>query len=96
VAALGSKPLNEKRLEMATATGAQIIGWNQMLIGRREIEAIHARGMKVWVYTVDNPARARALISAGIDGIITNVPEEMIRVPDVECRTRSGEQSLRQ
>jgi glycerophosphoryl diester phosphodiesterase len=96
VAALGSKPLNEKRLEMATATGAQIIGWNQMLIGRREIEAIHARGMKVWVYTVDNPARARALISAGIDGIITNVPEEMIRVRDVECRTRSGEQSLRQ
>ena len=80
LAALGSKPLNEKRLEMAIATGAQIIAWDHKEISRREIEAIHARGKRAWVWTVDDPDRARALITAGIDGIITNVPETMIRV----------------
>ncbi|HZL86791.1 MAG TPA: glycerophosphodiester phosphodiesterase family protein [Pirellulaceae bacterium] len=91
VAALGSKPLNEKRLELAAATGAQIIVWNQIVIGRAEIAAIHARGLKAWVYTVDDPARAKALISAGIDGIITNVPGEMIRVRNQEFEMRSVE-----
>ena len=52
----------------------------QMPAARREIEAIHAKGLKAWVYTVDDPARARQLIAAGIDGIITNVPAQMIQV----------------
>jgi glycerophosphoryl diester phosphodiesterase len=93
LAALGSKPLNDKRLEMAAATGAQIIAWNHREIGRREIEKIHARGLKAWVYTVDDPARARALISGGIDGIITNVPAEMIRMRNADFGTQSGDQS---
>ena len=80
LAALGSKPLNSKRLEMAAATGAQIIAWDHKEIRRDEIAAIHAKGLKAWVYTVDDPVRARQLIAAGIDGIITNVPGEMIRM----------------
>lgn len=84
LAALGSKPLNDKRLEMAAGTGAQIIAWDHKEMTRREIEAIHARGLKAWVYTVDDPARAKQLIAAGIDGIITNVPERMRRVRDGE------------
>ncbi len=80
LAALGGKPLNEKRLEMAAATGAQIIAWDHKEIKRREIEAIHAKGLKAWVYTVDDPARAKQLIAAGIDGIITNVPGEMLKL----------------
>lgn len=80
LAALGSKPLNEARLENAARTGAQIIAWDHKEIMRPQIEAIHARGLKAWVYTVDDPARAKQLISAGIDGIITNVPEEMLRL----------------
>lgn len=96
LAALGSKPLNDKRLEMAAATGAQIIVWNHRAIGRREIEAIHARGLKAWVYTVDDPARAKLLMAAGIDAIITNVPGEMIRMRNAERGVRSGEQSAGQ
>ena len=80
LAALGGKPLNDKRLEMAAATGAQIIAWDHKEIMRPQIEAIHAKGLKAWVYTVDDPARAKQLMAAGIDGIITNVPAEMIRL----------------
>lgn len=80
LAALGSKPLNHGQLENAAQTGAQVIAWNHKEITRREIEAIHAKGLKAWVYTVDEPARAKQLIAAGIDGIITNVPQEMLRL----------------
>jgi glycerophosphoryl diester phosphodiesterase len=92
LAALGSKPLNEKRLEMAAATGAQVIAWDHKEIRRAEIEAIHAKGLKAWVYTVDDPARARQLMAAGIDGIITNVPGEMIKVRNAEFGMRKGGQ----
>lgn len=88
LAALGGKPLNEKRLEMAAATGAQIIAWDHKEIKRPQIEAIHARGLKAWVYTVDEPARARQLIAAGIDGIITNVPEVMLELRDGNAEGR--------
>jgi glycerophosphoryl diester phosphodiesterase len=88
LAALGSKPLNESRLETAAKTGAQIIAWNHKEITRREIEAIHAKGLKAWVYTVDEPARARQLIAAGIDGIITNVPEQMLKLRSGEAAGR--------
>ena len=38
------------------------------------VQAAHARGLKVWVYTIDDPAVANALLAAGVDGIITNNP----------------------
>ncbi len=37
-------------------------------------QIIHAAGLKLYVYTVDSPARARDLIIFGIDGITTNKP----------------------
>lgn len=39
--------------------------------GLAEIHALHAR-LNVW--TVDDPGKARALITAGVDGLITNRP----------------------
>jgi glycerophosphoryl diester phosphodiesterase len=88
LAALGGKPLNDKRLEMAAATGAQVIAWDHKEIKRPQIEAIHAKGLKAWVYTVDDPARAKQLIAAGIDGIITNVPQTMIKLRDGQAQGR--------
>lgn len=35
---------------------------------------LHARGTKVWTFTVDDPRVARVLASIGVDGIITNDP----------------------
>jgi glycerophosphoryl diester phosphodiesterase len=36
------------------------------------VEKIHAAGMKIYPWTVDDPALARRLIAAGVDGVITN------------------------
>jgi glycerophosphoryl diester phosphodiesterase len=77
---LSGKPANEDQIKAAAATGADLIVWNHEKIGPTQIKQIHALGKKAWVYTVDDPDRARALIAAGIDGIITNKPAEMIKL----------------
>ena len=74
---LSSKPPSIEQLQGAAATGADLIVWNHEKIGPTQIKQIHALGKKAWVYTVDDPDRAAALIAAGIDGIITNKPAEM-------------------
>jgi len=75
---LSDKPPNLETLQAAAATGADVIVWNHEKIGPTQIKQIHALGKKAWVYTVDDETRAAALIAAGIDGIITNKPAEML------------------
>ncbi|WP_078891808.1 glycerophosphodiester phosphodiesterase [Streptomyces sp. NRRL S-350] len=41
------------------------------------VRELHAAGVSVNVWTVDRPARWRALADAGVDGIITNRPAEL-------------------
>lgn len=36
--------------------------------------AMHSEGLQLFVWTVDEPGEARALLAAGVDGIITNRP----------------------
>ena len=79
---LSGKPPSLEQLQGAAATGADLIVWDHEKIGPTQIKQIHALGKKAWVYTVDDPARAKALIAAGIDGIITNKPAEMIQLRD--------------
>ncbi len=46
--------------------------------------AIHATGLKLYTWTVDDPAVARALGAAGVDGITTNRPgwlREQVNAP---------------
>jgi glycerophosphoryl diester phosphodiesterase len=79
---LSGKPASEEQIRAAAATGADLIVWDHEKIGRKQISLIHQLGKKAWVYTVDKPERAAALIAAGIDGIITNNPEEMRSLRD--------------
>jgi glycerophosphoryl diester phosphodiesterase len=44
------------------------------------VEAAHAHGMVVYVYTVNTAAEMRALIKRGVDGIETDVPELLIHL----------------
>lgn len=41
------------------------------------VEGLKQKGIHTWVFTVDDPAVARALIQIGVDGIITNEPRKL-------------------
>jgi glycerophosphoryl diester phosphodiesterase len=41
------------------------------------VAAIHARGLRVWTYTIDDPDLARKLLSWGVNGLISNVPAKI-------------------
>lgn len=72
--ALGSKELRPAQLDEIVAAGASAVGWKGDDLRQRDIEAIHARGLKVWVYTVNEPEHVRKLLAVRVDGIITDVP----------------------
>ena len=77
LAALGGKEFSAEKLAEIAQTGANIVAWDHNAIHAAEIKLIHSAGYRAWVYTVDDPARAKGLIAAGIDGIITNVPAKL-------------------
>jgi glycerophosphoryl diester phosphodiesterase len=48
------------------------------------LAALAERGLPVIVWTVDRPARIRALLRAGVQGIITNYPARAVALARAE------------
>jgi glycerophosphoryl diester phosphodiesterase len=67
------KNLAPRWIDEARRIGAAAIVWNRQ-VDAAAIRHAHATGMKVWVYTIDDPALMKSLIAMGVDGIITNNP----------------------
>lgn len=53
--------------------GAQLVVWNRQVTAA-SIERAHQRGLRVWVYTINDPKEAEQLERLGVDGIITDNP----------------------
>lgn len=75
--ALGGEELNDERLDEIAALGATGVGWHDDDVSQDTVLAAHDRGLKIWVWTVDNLDRGRELAGWGVDGIITNAPAAM-------------------
>lgn len=56
------------------AGGCEAIMAHQVLSSRRLVNAVHRAGGQVYVWTVDDARRIRALEALGVDGVITNDP----------------------
>jgi glycerophosphoryl diester phosphodiesterase len=56
------------------AGGCEAVMVHQVLMSRRLVEAVHAAGGQVYVWTVDDADRIRRLETLGVDGVITNDP----------------------
>lgn len=65
------KPLNAEWLDLVKASGAKVAVWNQD-VSKEAVQQAHARGLKVWVYTINDAELANKLLDMGVDGIITN------------------------
>lgn len=86
--ALGEKELTEAKLDQIVATGASVVGWNTEHLTKEGIDAIHRRKLKAWSWTVDDPKRATELIEFGIDGLITNRPDDMKKLVAEKTKPR--------
>lgn len=71
----GSKLTAETLIEKASAAGLDGLDLDAgFAIDADFVERIHAANLKLFVWTVDAPAKAERLRSAGVDGITTNRP----------------------
>src|SRR3954464_6037465 len=67
------RDFSAKRLRQLQMSGAKIVVWDRK-ISRRGVLRAHAHGLKVWVYTINDPRLANRLFDRGVDGVITNNP----------------------
>jgi glycerophosphoryl diester phosphodiesterase len=65
------KKLSSAWLDDLQKTGAKVAVWNRQL-SKLAVQLSHERGLKVWVYTINDPALANRLLDIGVDGLITN------------------------
>jgi glycerophosphoryl diester phosphodiesterase len=54
--------------------GCEAVMAHWRLVTPRLLRAVHGAGGQLYVWTVDDPARIRALETLGVDGVITNDP----------------------
>ncbi len=77
LAALGEHELTADRLDEIGRLQIPVVAWDQEQITPDLVATIHGRGLKCWTWTVDDPQRMRQLAAWGVDGIITNRPDQL-------------------
>jgi glycerophosphoryl diester phosphodiesterase len=75
--ALGQKDMNAEKIAEAASIGATIINWKAADLTREAIALAHDTGLRVWSWTIDDPAVAQRLLDAGLNGLISNVPAKI-------------------
>jgi glycerophosphoryl diester phosphodiesterase len=71
----------------AARLGARSINPGFDSVNRALVDDTHARGLKIYPYTVNNPEDISRMITLGVDGIISDYPDRVI-----EARTTKGVQ----
>jgi glycerophosphoryl diester phosphodiesterase len=59
-------------------------------VNRKLVDAVHAQGRRVHVWTVNPEAEMRRLFAYGVDGIFTDDPSLALKV-FAEMREKSGQ-----
>jgi glycerophosphoryl diester phosphodiesterase len=72
LAALGSGELTEAKLDSIIASGAGTVAWGG--VSAAGVAMVHARGLKLFVWTVNSSGAIANYIEMGVDGIITDNP----------------------
>lgn len=70
---------NNSLVDQAKSVGANEVALNHRLANRRTVEAALEAGLSVVVWTVDDPKWLMRAVELGIEGLITNDPELLVR-----------------
>jgi glycerophosphoryl diester phosphodiesterase len=82
IALLLSRRYPVNPFERARVLGAEAINPEDFLVTPELVAEAHDAGLSVYPFTVDDEARMRELLSWGVDGLFTNVPQRMRRLVD--------------
>lgn len=82
VGALGSKKLSSEKFAELKSFSPDWVGWNYKDLSVSEMEKLQGEGFKVTLWTVNGASDVQRWVDAGIDGIITDYPETMLRLVD--------------
>jgi glycerophosphoryl diester phosphodiesterase len=70
--------LNKEFIEYIASLDAQFITWNNQITAI-SIALAHEKGLRVFIWTIDDPDEAERLVKLGVDGIITNDVESIAK-----------------
>jgi glycerophosphoryl diester phosphodiesterase len=76
--ALGENELTPEKLKPAEELGAKIVGWNNKTLTEAEVNLARQHGLQIWVWTVNDVDRARELLEWGVQGLISDTPDQLI------------------
>lgn len=72
------KWLSPRWVDEAGKIGLKAVVWNKQ-VRSDAVGYAHSRGLKVWVYTINDPAVANELLDLGVDGLISDNPAQTWR-----------------
>ena len=75
-----AKPHEQYVAEVVRETGADYIMPSSAGVSDLLVNAVHAAGLKIGVWTVDSPGEMRRMAEWGVDAITTNKPDELKQV----------------
>jgi len=78
--------LNTASLGDLTRLDVDFLALNASAATRSQIRRAHSRGMKVYVWTVNDPVQMSMMLSRGVDGIITDEPAEAREVLELRAK----------
>ncbi len=80
------KALSAQFINDIRELGAQVVVWNKQVTAE-SVSVAHREGLRIFVYTIDDPDVAAELVGLGVDGIITNDPATIL----ARIRPQAGE-----
>jgi glycerophosphoryl diester phosphodiesterase len=92
--ASGGAPVPVLRAALQGAVALQLpdAGRRRRVVTRRLVDAVHAAGAQVHVWTVDDPGRMRELVGLGVDAIVTNRADLALAALGGVARPQQGPQ----
>jgi glycerophosphoryl diester phosphodiesterase len=86
--------LTAKAVGDLTTLDADFLAVNSGIANRRFVHRAHARGKKVYVWTVNDPVQMFRMLNLGIDGLITDKPAVARWVIERRARMSAAERLL--